>query len=244
MVPSIHFQKARSRFRLFWMRPVVAVLVLLVCSSCSSAGTSQSTSVTPTSPPVATPTPIPPIPSNSLLETVSMISPNEGWAVGGILETTPHSGTILHYRNGKWIPFSRSDTPFLTSVVMLSSDDGWIVGEDGMILHYTGSDWTSIDSSTTKILYGLAMVSATEGWAVGEGGTILHYSGWQVGPRNQSYHAVIEQCENDLVDGWLECWGIRRWQARHHPPLSWGQMDCSIYYHKPVARGCIPTLGE
>jgi photosystem II stability/assembly factor-like uncharacterized protein len=106
-----------------------------------------------------------PPPGQYILNSVFMVSPSEGWAVGcsGTLvqcprdaaETNPHpfavgsAGIILHYTVtggvGTWAIFPSPSTPPLNSVFMVSPNEGWIVGDgsDGpnptsaTVLHYT-----------------------------------------------------------------------------------------------------------
>lgn len=124
---------------------------------------------------------------NSRLGDVLMLSPTEGWAVGGNPGRTlkhisgPPYGLILHYYNGVWedqahIPAPANSSYFmLSSVAMVSSSKGWIVGMNGTILRYQAGAWTQVASPTTKDLSSVVMLSATEGWAVGIQSTLLHY---------------------------------------------------------------------
>ncbi len=96
--------------------------------------------------------PTPPAPLNS----VFMLNPNEGWAVG-------NNETILHYTVtggvGSWNTVAVSGTPTLsmdanlTSIFMLSSTSGWAVGgvrQSGsfsagpIILYWDGTKWTPV----------------------------------------------------------------------------------------------------
>ena len=60
---------------------------------------------------------------------------------------------------------------------MVSADQGWAVGSQGIILHYAGGSWRRYPRrlDIDLVLTSVQMVSASEGWAVGTGGTILHY---------------------------------------------------------------------
>lgn len=124
-----------------------------------------------------------PAPRESILQSVSMVSPQEGWAVGG---TLINPVAILHYKEGIWteVP-SPTDEP-LWSVFMVSANDGWAVGSGTTILHCDHGLWVkanSPDGVRTDIdLQSVYMTSANDGWAVGGdlgnvGGTILHYTG-------------------------------------------------------------------
>ena len=111
-------------------------------------------------------------PTSNDLYSVSMVSPTDGWTVGGTLEQS----TILHYDGTFWSKVSSPTSNQLLSVTMLSPIDGWAVGW-GNLFHYDGTSWSEVSSPTSESLYSVSMVSSTDGWAVGGGGTILHYDG-------------------------------------------------------------------
>lgn len=91
---------------------VLVVLVLAAVPTANAQGT-WSTVVSPTS---------------SNLNSVSMVSADEGWAVGD-------AGTILHYANRIWTPVTPSPTPNpLYSVSMVSAGEGWAVGASSLII--------------------------------------------------------------------------------------------------------------
>ena len=66
----------------------------------------------------------------------------------------------------------------LTSIYMLSTTDGWAVGNLGRIYHYDGTNW-SLHTTTAEQSYftSIYMLSTTDGWAVGQFGHIYHYDG-------------------------------------------------------------------
>jgi len=108
------------------------------------------------------------------LFSVFMLSPSEGWAVGGI-GTTP---VILHYTGGSWVQVSAPPTGgVLRSVFMVDSGNGWAVGDHGAILRYSGASWGLVGSPTSDNLRSVFMVGVSDGWAVGDAGTILRYQG-------------------------------------------------------------------
>jgi photosystem II stability/assembly factor-like uncharacterized protein len=63
----------------------------------------------------------------------------------------------------------------LSSVAMVSSSNGRVVGPNGTILHYQAGAWIQAASPTTKDLRSVVMLSATDGWAVGVKSALLHY---------------------------------------------------------------------
>jgi hypothetical protein len=108
----------------------------------------------------------------SPLFSVSLDSPQDGWAVG-------YGGTFVHYNGNTWstVPGPANFNKSVMGVAMLSPSDGWAVGYGGSILHYDGIQWMLVQSPTSFDLHSIAMPTAQEGWAVGANGTILHYSG-------------------------------------------------------------------
>ncbi len=58
-----------------------------------------------------------------------------------------------------------ASTPTLNDVDMLSSTDGWAVGNDGVILHRDGSVWTQTNSGTSRSLFAVDAVSVDAAWA-------------------------------------------------------------------------------
>jgi hypothetical protein len=130
--------------------------------------------------------------ANAWLASMAFVSPDEGWAVGTLPNNQWGSayevgGLILHYINGVWQqqelfknPLSQSLFSFY-SVAMVSSNEGWAVGDEGVILHYHNGAWGEFQNPTGQTLYSVVMVSPDEGWAVGDG-VMLHYQAgsWRV----------------------------------------------------------------
>ena len=113
------------------------------------------------------------------LNSVFMVSPTEGWAVGTQAGST---GIILHYTVtggvGTWGIFpSASTISGLNSIFMLGPLEGWAVGNNQTILHYTVTGgigtWNSVTVSGTPTLSkdanltSIFMLSPTSGWVVG-----------------------------------------------------------------------------
>ncbi len=107
-------------------------------------------------------------PVSTALGSVSMLSPEEGWAMGQ---------DILHYHNGVWSLVSGPQHGFIFSVEDSSLSGGWAVGGGGTVLQYTAGQWQAM--SAPKIdLNSVAMIASNVGWAVGSGGcsgNLLHY---------------------------------------------------------------------
>ena len=152
------------------------------------------------------PAPTSPAPIHGL-ESVFMLSPNEGWAVGD-------NATILHYTvsggTGTWNLVSVSGTPTIstdanfTSIFMLSPTSGWVVGGNTWqagnsfsagpaILYWDGTTWEPVavpsipggitsTGHTTGMLKSVFFTAPDDGWAVGFPGefqaNILHWDGF------------------------------------------------------------------
>lgn len=136
------------------------------------------------------------------LNSVAMVSTDDGWAVGWI----SGSNMILHWDGSAWTRVSSpvfQTVQMLTSVAMVSTDDGWAVGMGGTILHWDGISWSQAISPVSQRLNSITMLSANEGWVVGDSGTILHWDGntWSQGssPVTQTLKSVTMISANE---GW------------------------------------------
>ena len=69
---------------------------------------------------------------NFSLNSVSMTSKQNGWAVG-------QNGSILHWDGNHWSITQSPTTLNLNAVQFLSANDGWAAGDDGTILHWDSS---------------------------------------------------------------------------------------------------------
>ncbi len=91
----------------------------------------------------------------------------------------------------------------LETIVMISANEGWVVGDNGTILHFDKGKWTRVNSPTTEFITSIAMNSASDGWAVGKGGVILHYIGgrWALvqSPTTNILYGIAFPSAND---GW------------------------------------------
>src|SRR6266851_5259164 len=178
----------------------------------------------------------------SALRSISMVSSNDGWAVGYHF--------MAHYDGTMW---SLVDTPVtqhtdaadidLISVKMLSHDEGWAVGnigqrsgqspsilpQKGVILHYSKGVW-SIIQTVPLILTDLSMVSAHEGWAVGamrqSDTNFLHYSNgrWILvaqPPHSPKQGSGRQNVASIAMISAREGWGISKDGIYHYQNGSW-----------------------
>jgi photosystem II stability/assembly factor-like uncharacterized protein len=142
------------------------------------------------------------------LNSVFMVNGGDVWTVGGGSHATsscsgPLCPIILHFTGGSWNTVTPPSGVYeLNSVFMVSSTEGWAVGEQvgsptpvcsgltpncaGIILHYTVTGgvgtWAIFPAPTippsTPIpgLNSVFMLNQNEGWAVGNNATIIHYT--------------------------------------------------------------------
>lgn len=136
---------------------------------------------------------------NSVLHSVSAVSANDAWAVGGSHNGRLPSRTLIEHWNGiMWtiIPSPSPDTQFneLRGVAALSANNVWAVGYRGgtksdtpietLILHWDGSSWTQVPSPNVSgganQLFGITAISANDIWAVGSAAgapLAMHWNG-------------------------------------------------------------------
>lgn len=175
------------------------------------------------------------------LSGISMVSPNEGWAVGAYMPPQAATGTppspdkanavLLHFLNGAWtrvnVPITVIGRPQLNGISMDSPTDGWAVGgiqpitnsgesaqNTAILLHYNGHSWTQVSNSIQANLGVVQMESATSGWALpsmGAADVIYHYDGasWTAQPLpsissgdQQSFVEIFSLSMTSPDDGW------------------------------------------
>lgn len=114
-----------------------------------------------------------PLPGPIQLNGIAMISPQEGFAVGDISNTT--SGVILHYTSGRWSVQNTVDE-YLYDISLRSATEGWAVGASGGMYHFTAGVWSKAAKPVALPLYAVtSLPSGSDPWAVGLGGALLRY---------------------------------------------------------------------
>ena len=137
----------------------------------------------------------PPVPMSYTCRFVGldMISPEEGWAVGGsgeyaytqqpngtqVLTSDTTAGVIMHFTGGRWSIEARFPYASLQRVAMVSDSEGWavgtqsLVGADGerpLLLHYMNGTWSEesspLDALPVRDSYigALSFSSPNDGW--------------------------------------------------------------------------------
>lgn len=78
---------------------------------------------------------------------VSVVKNGEIWGIGP-------RGFVVHYDGAKWSKVLLPTDVQLTDIQMLSEQDGWIVGEDGIVLHYS----SQVNAGSSRPDYGFEPV--------------------------------------------------------------------------------------
>jgi hypothetical protein len=165
-------------------------------------------------------------PTNSRLNSVFMVSADDGWAVG-------YNGAIIRWNGTSWNNVTSPTTSLLYSVFMVSADDGWAVGDPGVIIRWNGTSWNNVTSPTTSLLSSVFMVGPDDGWAVGYKnaspvamiswpGVIIHWDGtsWNTVTRNPEPLALMSVVMVGPDDGWAVgvTGTIQRWTGTEWIP--------------------------
>jgi hypothetical protein len=180
-----------------WLAPVAALLLIALLATL--VFTKQRLAGIPAPTPAVPPYVLAPGVDISL-GVVSMVAPNEGWAIAFREAGVNHPGThsistiLLHDHHGTWSSVTLASKYSLNDISMVSPTDGWGVGDQGLIMHYDGVSWARVKSPTDVDLGSIKMLSATDGWVIAgltwpnympnSWPTILHYDGhsWQNQP--------------------------------------------------------------
>ncbi len=132
---------------------------------------------------------------------VCAVNSSTAWAVG-------EYGQILGTTDGgyNWVFYYAETDQNLYDVDFVDSQDGWLVGNDGVIARTTtGSDWMLQHSQPGVPLRGVDFVNVTNGWAVG-GDLVLKT---EDGGSNWESHSVEagrmlqDVAFSDLSRGWV-----------------------------------------
>jgi hypothetical protein len=150
------------------------------------------------------------IPTEMHLNSIDMLSSNEGWIVGGTLE----GGITLRWDGVSWSvienPFENAWlSSWFDSVDMLSSNEVWAVGNCGTILRWDGVSWSEVESPVENAWFNsIDILSSNEVWIVGgmaveddnaprTNGIILRWDG-------VSWSVIENPFENAWFDSWFD----------------------------------------
>jgi len=124
---------------------------------------------------------------------------------------------MLHWNGTGWNMVESPKivgTRTLWSVDMVSSADGWAVGDSGTIIRWDGTTWKSIASPTSKHLFSVNMINSNDGWAAGSDGCIIHWDGasWSnFASPTAAWLSCIDMVSS--TDGWIVgADGVYHWQ--------------------------------
>jgi hypothetical protein len=143
--------------------------------------------------------------SIAILSTTDVWAVGEYWYLSSLLSTDSVAGSATtHWDGTTWNEQIQTlHVHGLNSIAMVSTNDGWAVG-NYETMHWDGNAWTTVSTPITKTLYSVAMVSANDGWAVGANGTILHWDGNTWSQVNSSTNnMLISVAMASANDGWV-----------------------------------------
>src|SRR5438874_4942367 len=158
------------------------------------------------------------------LNGVSVISPNDAWAVGYYDVNGSWRTLTMHWDGSSWtVVGSPSPDPTINrlfGVAALSGTNVWAVGQGGdgsLALHRTTADWTQTvtvnEGTGDNVLKAISVRTSNDIWAVGneqEQSLALHYDGasWNVVPTpNRQYGIRLEGVDAIAAnDAWAVGW--------------------------------------
>lgn len=87
-------------------------------------------------------------------------------------------------------------TGVLLSAAVITSDDAWAVGENGVARHWDGKGWTTTSTNSSDRLHWVLALGPNDVWAVGNE-SVLHFDGaWHpvplASPRRGSFGGVVQ----------------------------------------------------
>ena len=127
-----------------------------------------------------------PSPSEVDINSIFMLSENEGWAVGGGWNQSlgDYANIILYWDGNDWSLVTHSDNATILNDVFFENENlGWIVGDDGLIMKWEGAEWTIMNAAASgnEDLNAIYLLGSTTGWIAGDNGLIMELGeeGWQ-----------------------------------------------------------------
>ncbi len=161
-----------------------------------------------------------PASNGNQLDAISVVSPDNIWAVGSSVETNKQQHTLVEHWNGStWqvvaSPNIQPQYDVLGGITAISANNIWAVGEaygtrlQTLVEHWNGSTWSIVSSPNPgkydDILTGMTAISANNIWSVGQAGytsyktniktLVEHWDGkqWSVvpSPSTGKYHDIL-----------------------------------------------------
>ncbi len=169
-----------------------------------------------------------PGPGKHNLHAVTMLAPDDVWAVG-------MENTILHYDGKTWQeatidPVWGNTCYSLWGVSFLSPQEGWAVGES-CLLHFEDGEWQQVSGFSSGQPTALEFVTPNDGWVMFNGyypgREVRHYDG-----KHWSYQKTsgLQQDDRKLTD----------WQM-FNKGLGWGVFSGHLYHFDNGTWSLIPT---
>jgi photosystem II stability/assembly factor-like uncharacterized protein len=152
-------------------------------------------------------------PAGVSFTTVTMLSADDGWAVGS---------AIARWDGVAWRLVDSPAGGWLNAVTMLSAGDGWAVGSAGVIMRWDGVAWRLVDSPTQQSLYSVSAAGPNDVWAVGAEGAMLHWDGMRWIEFSATPHHLRSVQMLSPSDGWAvgHRGTILRWDGSDWLPVA------------------------
>ena len=107
------------------------------------------------------------------LSAVSILAKNDSWAAGAKGDQ-PFYGLAIHWDGQEWMETSMPPgAPRLYALKMISSRDGWVMGDYGMMYHWDGIAWRLANQVVTSKIVDIASSPDGKLWAITEDGVLL-----------------------------------------------------------------------
>jgi hypothetical protein len=108
-------------------------------------------------------------PTTERLNSVSVLSDVQAWAVGA-------HGTILNFNGTTWTKAASAFSGFdLYTISMIDESNGWMAGQDGTIAFYDGTRWISHVKPDAKPSLNAIAFYKDLGFMVGQNGTFIKF---------------------------------------------------------------------
>jgi hypothetical protein len=119
-------------------------------------------------------------PSENRLMGISVVTPNDIWAVGYYRDAQKANKTlVLHWDGRNWTITPSPNTArhsHLEAVAATGPDSAWAVGyttngevasNRGFVVHWDGASWQTVPTPNTCVLYDVTALGSSSMWAVG-----------------------------------------------------------------------------
>lgn len=191
---------------------------------------------------------------DGMLYSLSMVSPDDGWAAGGIYrlgaDHMTYEAIMLHYDGSHWRQVAIPPHGQINKVQMVSASEGWAIANDDNekfpFLHYQHGIWSDVDPTQATFYISVSMVSPQDGWVAGYQGAIGQY-------HNGQWTAWSQRAPGDVTclamdsgsDGWMiaetpENHTGKRYQqviALHFDGTHWKSMPLATASLHPLITG-------